>query len=177
MQNLYDVLLENIRGCVCEISFQQFRDIKRLLVIAVNEERMITKLLHNLADVNSDMEVIVIAQPSMAELLRRNADAKIQVLEWQGRYTLSMVDWVRSKLCDLEPDSFLYFSDQPINLRNRNLLDIAEAFCNQSDFHIFCVDFEGALYEYRDIELYNLGIHLYEDMNRFIELSLEIKEG
>lgn len=176
MQNLYDVLLQNIRGCVQEISFRQFQSVKRLFVVAINDEGMIKKLLHNLVDVNPDIEIIVIAQPKMAEILRGNTGAGIQVLEWQGAYTVKMVDYVKGKLSDAELDGFLYFCDQPINLRNRNLLEIAEVFYNKPDFHICCVDFEGVLYEYQNIELYNLGIHLYEDINRFIELSLR-REG
>lgn len=173
MQNLYDVLLRNIRACVQEISFQRFQDMKRLVVVAINDEGMNKKLLQNLADVNPDMEVVIITQPRMAEILQSSINEKIHVLEWQGAYTEEVVCYVKSKLPDLELDGFLYFCDQPINLRNHNLLDIAEIFANKPDFYIGCVDFEGSLYEYWNIALYNLGIHIYKDMNRFIELSLE----
>ena len=173
MENLYDVLLHNIRKCVQEISFRRFQHTKRLLVVAINDEGMNKKLLQNLTDANLDMEIIIVAQPKMAEVLRDSADEKIKVLEWHGRYTIEVVHYVENELSGIELDGFLFFGDQPINLRNHNLLDIANSLYNKPNFCICCVDFEGTLYEYRNIELYNLGIRIYKDMNQFIELSLE----
>lgn len=172
MNNLYDDLLKSIKDCVREISFEQLKDCKRLLIVAVNEEGIIKTLLQSLFDANFNIEIAFVAQSRMIKTLREITTEETQIIEWQGAYTDQLVDYVKSRLENFEPDGFLHFCNQPVDLRNNNLLNIAQAFKNKPDFGIYSMDGEGMLYKYRNIALYNRGIHLYEEINAYIDLCL-----
>lgn len=176
MENLYDELLKIIKSCVREISFQRLSDRKRMLIIAINEEGLMKDLLQNLLDGNPNMEMIFIAQPRMVKILQEITDGKALVLAWQGAYTMKVADYVKEKLCGLDLDGFLFFSNQSVDLRSNNLIGIAEALSNRPDFIICGVDVVGTLYEYQNIELYNRGIKLYEDANLFLDLYCKLIE-
>ena len=129
--------------------------------------------LQNLLEFNHDIEIVFIAQPGMASILRGSLIQNACVLEWQGKYTAETADYVKRAMGDVRLDSFLYFCDQPVNLRNRNIMDIAEALDNGENFWILSMDSEGTLFKYQNIELYNRGIHLYEEADAFINLCLK----
>lgn len=173
MKNLYDELLKSIKGCVKAVPFQKLADCKRIAAIAVNEEGIIKEFLHRLFAISETIEIAFIAQPKMAEILRTITSKNVYVVEWQGTYTNEVTEAVRNQLGVSEWDGFLYFCDQPINLRNMNILNLAEAFKVRKDYSIYGIDIEGTLYEYQNIILYNRGIHLYEEVNTFVSMCSE----
>ena len=173
MKNLYDELLKSIKGCVRAVPFQKLADCKHIIAIAVNEEGIIKEFLCRIFALSDTIEIVFIAQPKAAKILRTITDKNIYVVEWQGTYTNEVTEVVNNQLGASEWDGFLYFCDQPINLRNMNILNIAEAFKVRKDYSIYGVDIEGTLYEYQNIALYNRGIHLYEEVNTFISMCSE----
>ena len=178
LKTLYDKLLLNIRNCIKEIPYEQFRDIKKLVIIATNEEGQLTKLIRTLCKINPDMEILFIAQPKMAKILPEFINDKMSIYEWQGLYTMQMADYIISNINGSKLDGFLYFCDQPINLRNNNLMNIAENLWNKLNIRVFSVNMEEeAFFEYHNIEMYNCGVGLYEKANRFIDLCLKASNG
>lgn len=171
MKNLYDELLKSIKSCVKTVPFQRLADCKHIAAIAVNEEGIIREFLCRLFALSDAIEIVFIAQPKVAEILRTITDKNVYVVEWQGMYTNEVIGAIKDQLGDLEWDGFLYFCDQPVNLRNMNILNLAEAFKSGKNYSIYGIDIEGALHEYQNIELYNRGIHLYEEINTFISMS------
>ncbi len=173
MKNLYDELLKNIKNCVQTVPFQKLADCRRIITIAVNEEGIIREFLDRLFALSEAIELVFVAQPKTAAILRTIADYNIYVVEWRGTYTNEVIDVVRNRLGDLEWDGFLYFCDQPVNLRNINILNLAEAFNRGKEYSIYTIDIEGTLYEYQNIAFYNQGIHLYKEVNAFISMGSE----
>lgn len=172
LKKLYDILLKIIKDCVIETSYESLKNLKHLVIIAINDEGMNKRFLQRLKDVNSDIELTFIAQPKLFHILEDIVDEKTSILKWEGAYTVETASYIKESLHNSEPDSFAFFCDQPVNLRNRNLISIAELINQKSDFSIYSVDFEGTLYKYHNIALFNQGLHLYTEINLFIESSL-----
>lgn len=173
MKNLYDELLKSIKGCVRAVPFQKLAGCKHIIAIAINEEGIIKEFLCRLSALSDTVEIVFIAQPKMAKILRTIPDKNIYVVEWQGTYTNEVATVVRNQLGSAGWDGFLYFCDQPVNLRNMNILNLAETLKVRKDYSIYGIDIEGTLYEYQNIALYNRGIHLYEEVNTFVSMCNE----
>lgn len=172
MENFYDKLLKIIKRCVIETSYERLKHLKCLVIIAINDEGMNRRFMQELRNVNFEVEIIFVMQPGLFNNMKDIVDEKTRIIEWKGAYTSETASYIKNNLYNLEPDGFAFFGDQPINLRNRNLIDIAEIISQKTDFHIFSVDFEGNLYEYRNITVFNQGLHLYAETNLFIESAL-----
>lgn len=177
MKNLYDELLKSIKGCVKTVPLSKLAECKCIAAIAVNEEGTIKDFLRRLFELNNTAEIVFIAQPKMAKLIRTITNKHIYVIEWQGAYTNKTAEVVRNLSGFSVWDAFLYFCDQPINLRNSNILNLAEVFRSGKNYSVYSIDLEGMVFEYQNLALLNRGIHLYEEANTFISMITESDTG
>ena len=68
-------------------------------------------------------------------------------------------------------DSFFYFTQHPVNLRDNNFINIAQYLQEEMDIHVYSDTVGYELYEYHNLALYSQGIKVYEEINRLIGLK------
>ena len=63
-------------------------------------------------------------------------------------------------------------SQHPVNLRDKNMTDIAQCLQKEVDIHVYSDTVGYELYEYQNLPLYRQGIKVYEEINRLIGLKV-----
>lgn len=170
MHNLYDAFLYSIRSHVQEIPYEQMQKHKRLLVVAVSEEKLLKAFADKMQSAAPTVEVVYVAQPKMVRILKELTGGSARVLPWEGAYTIKLAEHVKEEYSDGGFDGFLHFVGQSVDLRNTNLVQIAQRLAQgREDFGVYATDGDGVLYAYRDIAGYLHGIRLYEDACAYID--------
>lgn len=172
----YDGLCEMIEACVVPASYDALRDRKKMLVIAISEEVRFQKSIQKIEDANPAMKLIIVAQTEVKKVLDGIYGGRYEVIGWSGKYTTELIDKVKTEADIKGIDSFLYFTQHPINLRDNNFIRIAECLQKEADIHVYSDTVGYELYEYRDLPLYSQGIKVYEEINRLIGLQYLAEE-
>ena len=175
MKNIcsYDELCQMIKQCITTITYQKISECSSLLIVAINEEARMKKCMDKLFANNPEIKPIFIAQPSMKTVLREWYGDQYQIIGWKGKYTLELVKLLQEKTELSLLGGFLYFTEQPINMRDENFTSIAEELQNIADIHVFSNTIGEDMYEYHNLALYNQAIKVYEEINRLIDVVPE----
>ena len=173
MDCFYDVFIRQIKKVIKKISPKELEGDRGFIVIAVSEERIMDLFVKNVTEITSGKspDVVFVAQPRMIPILKNMKGIKADTWEWSGRYDSDTADYILSKSVKKDFESLLFFCDQPVNYRNRNILEIADKIRDQKGVRILTMDSEGDFYEYMNIKRTLKGMKIYEDMNDFIGMS------
>ena len=167
----YDSLCQLIEQCVTNTTYEEISNGKCLLIIAINEEVRMKKCMDRLLANQPEMKLTFIAQPSMEAVLEEWYGGRYQVVGWKGKYTLELVELLRNEIELSKLDGFLYFTEQPINLRDENFMGIGVRLQGIADIRVFSNTIGGDMYEYHDLGLYRQAIKVYEEVNRLIDVE------
>lgn len=164
----YDELCRIIESCVVETDYKTVSSCKNLLMVAVNEERWLKRCVEGLLGQRPEMKITFIAQPIMEPILKKWY-GQHTVIEWKGKYTVNVVRALENNEQSSKPEGFFYFTEQPVNLRDENLMKIAEVLQESAGIRVFSSTIGDDLYEYHNISLYRRAISIYEETNQMID--------
>lgn len=167
----YDGLCEMIEACVVPVSYEALRDRKKMLVIAISEEVRFQRSVQRIEDCNPGIELVIVAQTGLKSVLDGIYGGKYKIVGWSGKYTVELPDKIRNETDISGIDSFLYFTQHPVNLRDNNFISIASELQKGKDIHVYSDTVGYELYEYHNLPLYSQGIKVYEEINRLIGLQ------
>lgn len=170
----YDQLCQLIENCIDTVTYQNIAECRRLLMVALNEEARLKKCVDKLRKANGDIQILFIAQPAMEPVLKEWYGEKYPIIGWKGKYTLDIIPLLKEKTEMSLLDGFLYFTEQPINTRDKNFTQIVETMQTDVDIRIFSNTIGEDLYEYHHLALYNQAMKVYEDINQLLELAMEV---
>lgn len=164
-----------IEECVIPVSYEVFKQRKKLLVIAISEEIRFQNSIKKILEHNPSIELIIIAQTELKKVLEGIYGSRYRILGWSGKYTVDLVDKAKDEADISGIDGFLYFTQHPVNLRDKNLLCIAERLRQEADVHVYSDTVGYELYEYRNLPVYSQGIKVYEEIHHLIDLACSVK--
>lgn len=169
----YDDLCGMIEECVAPVSYEVFKHRKKILVIAISEEVRFQNSIKKILEYNDAIELIIVAQMGLKKVLDGIYGGRYQVIGWSGKYTIDLIDKIKSEADISGIDGFLYFTQHPVNLRDNNFISIALEMQKEKDIHVYSDTVGYELYEYHNLPLYSQGINVYEEINRLISLKFE----
>lgn len=172
----YDQLINIAQKCVNKITYSQLRRNKNMAVISVIDETRFKNFVDGLLECNSDINLIIVAQDYMENAFRETYGRQFCVIGWHGRYTAKLIDRISEETGNSGIDSFAFFSEIPINLRDSNYIEIARKLKENSDVNVYSVTVGNELYEYKNILLYQKSLQLYQDINEVMDLYFEKAE-
>lgn len=170
-------MVELIRDCVQEISYEKLVCKKHLLVIAVGEEEMNRNFIKMLKITGFHGKITFISQPKMVSILKQLEWDNKEVMKWEGNYTLALPEILLEQESLMDMDGFVFFSLQSTNLRDRNVLEIAQTLAGERDIDIYCVDSDNELYIYKNLDMYNRTVSLYLEIDNLIDAYYTGKRG
>ncbi|MDE7331788.1 MAG: hypothetical protein K2O16_06025 [Lachnospiraceae bacterium] len=169
----YDGLCSMIEECLTPVSYEVFQQRRKLLVIAISEEVRFRKSVQKIEECNPNIELIIVAQMELKKVLDEIYNGRYQVVGWSGKYMVELVDKIKSEADISRTDGFLYFTQHPVNLRDKNMISIAKRLQKEADIRVYSDTVGYELYEYHNLSLYSQGIKVYEEINRFISLQFK----
>ncbi len=164
----YDGLCEMIGRCVVPVPYEILKDRKKMLVVAISEEVRFQKSVQKIVECNPEIELIIVAQAELKKVLDGIYDGRYQVIGWKGKYTVELINRIKAEADISGIDSFLYYTQHPINLRDNNFISIALNLQKEMDICVYSDTVGYELYEYHNLPLYSQGIKVYEEINRLI---------
>ena len=164
--NTHDELYSMADSCVKLIDYSDMQKINNVFVISVIEEARLKTFLNGLFEVNPNIKVSVLVQDYVYEGFNSNFGEKCKVYSWKGGYSLEVL-----KTIDVMDslDSFVFFSDFPMNLRDKNYLEIGKELTNSNDARVFCCTIGNDIYEVNNISYYYQCLKVYEEMGKLAE--------
>lgn len=168
----YDGLCGMIEACAIPVSYKALKDRKKMLVIAISEEVRFQKSVQRIEEYSPGIELIIVAQTGLKSVLDGIYGGKYRIVGWSGKYTVELIDEIRNETDISGIDGFLYFTQHPVNLRDKNMTDIAQCLLKEADIHVYSDTVGYELYEYQNLPLYRQGIKVYEEINRLIGLKV-----
>lgn len=166
----YDGLCKMIEACAVPVSYEVLKNRKKMLVIAISEEVRFQRSLQKIVTYNPDIELIIVAQTGMVKVLDGIYGEKYSIVGWEGKYTVEVINKLKAERGIGGIDSFLYFTQHSINLRDNNFINIALELQKEINIHVYSDTVGYELYEYHNIPLYSQGIKVYEEINKLIDL-------
>lgn len=173
----YDGLCGMIEECLTPVSYEVFQYRRKLLVIAISEEVRFQKSVQKIEECNPDIELIIVAQMGLKNVLDGIYNGRYPVVGWSGKYTVELIDKIKSEADISGTDGFLYFTQHPVNLRDKNMISIAQRLQKELDIRVYSDTVGYELYEYHNLPLYSQGIRVYEEINCLISLQLRDVTG
>ena len=173
LRDQYETFMSTIKACINPASYEELAAQKHILLIAINEEGLIRNFFERINACGAEAEITLIAQPKMVSVLNPYVGSRTDILEWKGPYTADVVDQVHSK-ASRQIDAFVFFSGQKLDIRNLNLLEIADRFWERPK--AFCIDSDDEVYRYDKVDLLLQAIKRYFEMDKYISQSLMYEE-
>lgn len=173
----YDGLCGMIDECLTLVSYEVFQHRRKLLVIAISEEVRFQKSVQKIEECNPDIELIIVAQMGLKKVLDGIYNGRYPVVGWSGKYTVELIDKIKSEADISGTDGFLYFTQHPVNLRDKNMISIAQRLQEEADIRVYSDTVGYELYEYHNLPLYSQGIRVYEEIDRLISLRFRDVTG
>lgn len=173
MKNMsYDEFYALIEQCVHRVDYKAFAAMNKIMVVVINEEKRFLKYINHVTVINPKIEFVLVTQPSMKNLVAQKFSEQHQIIDWQGKYTVGLVDAVGSVTGINSLDGFLFFSEQEMNMRDNNFMQIAERMHEQGNvgLRVFGNTIGDEIFEYRNIGFYNQAVKVYKEMNQLIEI-------
>ena len=105
----YDGLCGMVEGCLAPVSYDVFQQRRKLIVIAISEEVRFQKSVQKIEECNPNIKLIIVAQMELKKVLDGIYKGRYQVIGWSGKYTVELVDKIKSEADISGTDGFLYF--------------------------------------------------------------------
>lgn len=164
----YDWLYETAESCIESVGYESLRDQKNIFIISVIEEARLKTFLDGLLQINPTVKITILTQDYVVDGFRKNFGRRGKVISWKGGYTTKVVELAEGESID----SFVFFSDFPMNLRDQNYLAIAEAFDSKNKTDTFCCTIGNDIYHYKNMQTYKRALKVYEETASLIDCYL-----
>lgn len=170
MHNIYeyDILCKTIESCVIKTTYEKISDCECLIIVALNEEIRLKKCVDNLLKNKPGINIVFISQPAM-EMVLKEWYGEYPVIGWKGKYTLDIIPDLEKNVDLSLVKGFLYFTEQPINTRDMNFIQIAEKLQDTGNIRLFSNTIGEDLYEYHDLARYIQAVGDYERINQELD--------
>lgn len=166
--NGYDELCKIVESCVENTTYKEVSGCGHLIIVALNEEIRLKRCVDRLQKDNPKIKILFISQPAM-ELVLREWYGQYPVFGWSGKYTMDIVSELEKKVDMPLMGGLLYFTEQPINTRDMNFIQIAEKLQEIGKIRLFSNTIGEDLYEYHDLAQYRQAVEDYEQINRKLD--------
>lgn len=174
MNDFYNFLQEEVENTV---KLREIKDLPggRWLILGANQLNKLNKLLTRISDAHQDFECIHVANTKQAEFINQNRP-KDSVISWKNRYSLEILNTTEIKDSLDSFSAFLFVSTNPINLRDLNIIEIAQVL-SKAGVGIYVFDYGmEEIYEYTNLPLFKKGLEVYVGINDFIGMALDAKK-
>lgn len=168
-RDFYDWLNNIAESCAETIDYECFSQKKNMFIISVIEEARLKTFLAGLLEVNPGIQLTILVQDYVVDGFIKNFGKVGKILGWKGGYTTQIADLFNNK----KFDSFVFFSDFPINLRDQNFFEIAEGLDKGHDIDTYCCTIGNDIYHYNNVQMYRQALRVYEDVSILIENYLQ----
>lgn len=153
-----------MKKSIKKADYFQLKSKKHLIVIAVNEEVRIREFLTCLEEAGFKGKITFYAQPKMCSALKEVLP-QAGVIEWEGVYTKKMAEDIIGRKEFNDADAFLFFCKQFLDLRDQNIMEIAELLQKKRTICVYGLDTDNELCEYENVDIYNKAVHSYLEIN------------
>lgn len=169
----HDELCRLAEGCTEMTGYTKMAGLRDMLVISVIEEERFKTFLNGLLEHNPGIRLNVIVQDYVAGGFKKNFGGRCNIISWKGHYSPDTLEEA-AKAADLaEIDSFVFFSDFAVNMRDMNFLEMAIRLNQGKKVETFCCTIGNDIYRYKDCRLSLQVLQTYRDMGRLVSLYLE----
>lgn len=172
-KEFYEDLCSTLESCVQMVSYRELRKCRNMIVIGTNVKNKFSRFYEYLLNENPTINLFFVCQKQMIEYMTGLVGTNNNFFEWNGKYSLETLNMLKDKINLNEIDSFLYFSTEPLNLKDINIIQIANELEKQNNIRVYCVDNAKELYLCKKLDLCNIGLILYEQINSYIEIKLK----
>ena len=160
-------LYETIRCGVKAVSWEELKKYSNILIIWKND---FEDKFEQIREVNQDAKLYRLIPSGMKQEKDLFADDKYITFEWKGMYTTEIIDMLEERGIIEELECFVFGGVMPIDLRNINLLEIAEKLDKNAGIPAFCIDSESDLYYYENVRVCCRGLELYMALDEYIDV-------
>lgn len=172
-KGFYEDLCATLEACVEIVNYQDLRKCRNMIIVGTNVKTKFCRFYEHLQEENPAINLNFVCQKQMINYITTLIGTHNKLVEWNGNYSLDTLGMLEKKINLNEIDSFLYFSTEPLNLKDINIMQIADKLEKQYNTRIYCVDHAMELYLCKNLDLCHTGLKLYELINNYIELKLK----
>ena len=171
--NFYDFLLSSMESLCVKQNFNEIPSMKCAVLIGTNRDDYMHTVIEQLMRKNSEVNIIILAKQTM--LQNMNIKFKnIKAVITDEKYSACDYKKIQYITHSKQIDGFFFRGQNYNEIGNQNVLEIAELIYNDNpDLMVYGTDMDGGIYRYTDIKIYMDGIHLYNQMNKYIDEVLE----
>lgn len=173
-QDFFTYLQEKMRSCVQSIDKDGMEEQECVLVFGSNLVEIIQKYIESVKTKRPGIKIVLVAQEQMINGIKPALSADDVIVESIGKFSTAVLAEVESKVGLENIDSVVYYSQEPIDLADENILEIASVLNEKREVNIYSVDRSMDTYKYNNISFYLKGIRLYNQINEFIDDSLNL---
>lgn len=164
---------------ICELAEKEsvltdyfdMKELNNMLIISVIEETRFKTFIEGLLECNPRISLSVVVQDYVYDGFYADFGARCKIIPWHGPYGLSLIDDVLDGQHE-EFDSFAFFSDFAVNLRDINLLTIADKLNDIQHINLYNCTIGNDIYTYRNIKKYIRILCCYEEINKLVRLCI-----
>lgn len=173
LPEIHDSLYRMAADCVEQIDYTQMLDKKCMFIISVIEEARLKTFLEGLFSHNTSINVYILVQDYVLNGFQKNFGERCHVFGWQGGYSQEILSKMRDVIPFNDIDSFVFFSDFEMNLRDINFLEIAEKLNQKRKVELYVCTIGNDLFKYKAISLYKHCLLTYQEMGNLIGIWLD----
>ena len=177
LTNFYDKLCDMSLKCVKKIDYKDIPELKNILIISVIEEARVRTFVEGLKSCFPNINIIIVVQNYVYEGFCKSFGEECKIISWNGSYTLSLIDRV-SELIDVRLlEAMAFFSDFPVNIRDKNFLEIYSVIKAKSNLRLYSNVIGNELFEVINVEILQQIIRVYEETAKLLEIILEEEDN
>lgn len=143
-----------------------------ILIISTGNITIGCESLLNLVYKKDDRtSLVIVSQQDRVEQIKNEKPRLGKYLyNWNGKYTISIIDKLEKDNINIRFDAFLYFGLTPVSESNMNILEIADSVINDENGKgCFVYSFSnGKLYEYSNIHKFYSAMEINKHVNKLL---------
>lgn len=168
----YDWICELSEKETEQVQYTDMMQLKNMLIVSVIEEARFNTYISGLLDCNPYIKLTVIVQDYVSEGFLKSFGNRCDIIPWKGPYSKKILDAVdKETLSDI--DSFTFFSDFAVNMRDQNFIEIADELNKINSISLYSCTIGNDIYIYKNIEKYRSILKCFEAVCELIDYCIE----
>ncbi len=150
------------------IDFDVLKECNKALIICSGVFTKVGELIRVFANYNSDAELIFISREKMHQQIRNFTKNPYVFIPWEEKYSIKVLEVVRKEISLESIDSFFYVCKSAIDLRDINVLKIAQEINKLFSINVFSYTSGEELNFYNDIQKYICSLKCYNGLIEWV---------
>lgn len=169
----YDFLCTTIENCIEREDYDDFLNSKHILALGTNAKMTFRNVYIEIKKYTQIVDLTVIVQKNMVDYYLPLIKENNMIVQWDGNYSMELFEKMENGGELNKIDTFIFFARQVFDIRNCNIMQIAEELEKKYSIKIYCINFDAEIYRIRKVGLCYTGLLLYDQMSRFIDKAME----